>query len=232
MLTHRNTIELAVLDMGGTTINEAGAVEDSFAAGIDAAHLAQSSEQREQMMRYVGTTMGRSKIDVFTHLANGAPGEARTANEAFEEHLRALLSAGRITPIPEADDAIRELQDMGIKVALATGFSRDIQHLILEHLGWQTLADFTVTRQEAGRGRPAPDMPLTALLHTKTTCVQHMLVCGDTVSDMLSGIRAGAGRVVGVESGTTHTAEQLRDAGATDIIATVADLPTLLRTES
>lgn len=44
---------------------------------------------------------------------------------------------------------------------------------------------------------------------------------------MLSGVRAGAGVVAGVLTGA-HDEDALRGAGATDVLASVADLPALL----
>ena len=84
-----------------------------------------------------------------------------------------------------------------------------------------------LTPADAGRGRPHPDMPLTALLRTETSSVEAMVVVGDTVSDMQSGTRAGAGLVIGVLSGA-HGEEQLLAAGADDVISSVAELPELL----
>ena len=80
---------------------------------------------------------------------------------------------------------------------------------------------------DAGRGRPHPDLPLTALLRTETTSVDAMIVVGDTASDMQSGCRAGAGLVVGVLTGA-HDEEQLTDAGAEEVLDSIVELPELL----
>jgi len=52
-------------------------------------------------------------------------------------------------------------------------------------------------------------------------------VAGDTASDMASGRRAGAGWVVGVETGADD-ADRLREGGATQVIFSVAELPGVL----
>ena len=52
-------------------------------------------------------------------------------------------------------------------------------------------------------------------------------MAGDTVADMRCGVNAGAGLVVGVRTGA-HQATALRDAGATHVLTSIADLPGLL----
>lgn len=68
---------------------------------------------------------------------------------------------------------------------------------------------------------------LTALLRAEIDDVREVAVVGDTVGDMLSGRRAGASVVAGTRTGA-HDEQALRDAGATHIVDSVADLPDLL----
>jgi phosphoglycolate phosphatase-like HAD superfamily hydrolase len=70
-------------------------------------------------------------------------------------------------------------------------------------------------------------MILTAVLRLAVTDVAHVVVVGDTASDMLSGRRSGARWVVGVLSGADDR-ERLVGAGATHVLDSVADLPELL----
>ena len=72
-----------------------------------------------------------------------------------------------------------------------------------------------------------PGRVTTALLRTGVSRVAAMVVVGDTASDMLSGVSAGAGLVVGVLTGT-HDSETLEEAGADVVIASVADRAELL----
>ncbi len=78
-------------------------------------------------------------------------------------------------------------------MVLTTGFARVTQDAILAALGWTDLADLTLCPADAGgRGRPCPDLVLTALLRTRAADdVRRIAVAGDTSSDMLSGTRAG-----------------------------------------
>jgi phosphoglycolate phosphatase len=63
------------------------------------------------------------------------------------------------------------------------------------------VVDLFLAPADAGRGRPWPDMPLTALLRLRGESVSSLAVVGDTPSDVEAGLRAGAGLVVGVLSG-------------------------------
>lgn len=62
-MTSIPNIELVVLDMAGTTVQDDGLVEQAFLAANAAAHLAQDPESIERMLDYVRATMGFSKID-------------------------------------------------------------------------------------------------------------------------------------------------------------------------
>ena len=129
--------------------------------------------------------------------------------------------------IEGAEDELRELREAGVKIALTTGSGRSTQNVLLDSLGWRDLVDVTLSPAAAGRGRPFPDMALTALLRTAVSRVDAVVVVGDTASAMLSGAAAGAGLVVGVLTGA-HDAATLTDAGADEVLDSIAGLPALL----
>src|ERR1700759_245029 len=71
---------------------------------------------------------------------------------------------------------------------------------------------------DAGRGRPYPDLVLTALLRLKGSRVRALAVAGDTAADVLCGRNAGAGLVAGVLTGA-HDEDTLQDAGADEVVS-------------
>lgn len=219
-------IELVVLDMAGTTVSDDGTVERAFGRVAERQNIGATAEEREAALEYVRVTMGQSKIEVFRAIT-GDEERAQAANAAFEAAYAEIVAEEGVNEIPGARLAIGQLQEAGITVALTTGFARPTVTAILDALDWNDLADIVLTPADAGRGRPHPDMPLTALLRTETSSVEAMIVVGDTVSDMQSGTRAGAGLVIGVLSGA-HGEEQLLAAGADEVISSVAELPELL----
>ncbi|MFE1379366.1 phosphonatase-like hydrolase [Streptomyces sp. NPDC058740] len=216
---------LVVLDMAGTTVADGGLVEQAFTAAAE-----RLGENPATMIDYVRATMGESKISVFRHLFGGDEDRARQANLAFEEAYGELVAAGRIAPLPGAAEAIAELREQGRTVVLTTGFARVTQDAILDALGWRELVTLTLCPADAGgRGRPFPDMVLAAFLRTGAVDdVRRTVVAGDTSYDMLSGVRSGAGIVAGVLTGA-HGEAALREHGATHVLASVAELPALIR---
>lgn len=222
-------ISLVVFDMAGTTVEDSGLVQQSFAAADEHAGLSRDPVDKARMLAYVTDTMGQSKIDVFRHLSGGNEEQAQSANKAFERCYGRLVRDGNCSAVPGAEELLRSLRSTGIATALTTGFAQETQQAILATLAWQDIADVVLCPGDGVRGRPFPDMPLTALLRTGTPSVQSMLVVGDTTSDITSGLRSGARAVVGVLTGA-HDADQLRAAGATHVLDSVADLPSVLDT--
>jgi phosphoglycolate phosphatase len=210
--------DVAVLDMAGTTVRDDGLVEQAFIAAVG---------PDETQLQYVRDTMGESKIVVFTHLFDGDRVRAEQANKAFEQAYADRVADAGIEPIAGAAEAFDRLRANGIKVALTTGFAPATQTLLIDTLGWRDRVDLWLAPADAGRGRPYPDLALTALLRLGGESVQSMLVLGDTTADVHCGRRAGAGLVAGVATGA-HSEEALRAAGADVVLPSVSELPGLL----
>ncbi|WP_280427408.1 phosphonatase-like hydrolase [Nocardia brasiliensis] len=224
-----NTIQLAVLDMAGTTVADGGLVLRAFEAAATAAGIAAEGPEREAARTYVLDTMGQSKIAVFRALL-GDEDRAQRANLAFEAAYEAQIDEVAITPIPGAATAIGKLRGAGVKVALTTGFSRSTQDRLLHALGWHDIADLTLAPADAGRGRPYPDLVLTALLRLQADAVDRVAVLGDTTSDIATGLAAGAQIVAGTLTGA-HDEAQLRAAGATHVVPSVVEFAELILAE-
>ncbi|MER7511479.1 phosphonatase-like hydrolase [Streptomyces lavendulae] len=228
MTDRTHGLNLIVLDMAGTTVADDGLVERAFEHAAGRLGVEPGSADHTAKLQYVRDTMGESKISVFRHLF-GTEELARRANSAFEQAYAELVDGGLVAPLPGARETIEKLRADGRTVVLTTGFARVTQDAILDALGWRDLADLTLCPADAGgRGRPYPDMVLTAFLRTGAVAdVRHTVVAGDTVYDVLSGNRAGAGIVAGVLTGA-HDRAALTGAGATHVLAGIAELPALL----
>ena len=211
-------ITVACLDMAGTTVADDGTVLEAFAAAVGDLPAAAF----DQAMTTVRSSMGQSKIEVFRRVL-GDEKMARKANEAFEDHYAAAVQAGQVCAMPGAADTIMRLRDAGVRVCLATGFSPATRDAILDKLAWGGLVDLALSPADAGRGRPWPDLPLTALLRLGGGAVSELAVAGDTASDIESGRRAGAAIVAGVLTGASTRAD-LEQPGAPLILDTIADI--------
>lgn len=219
-------IELVVLDMAGTTIQDDGVVEQAFQRAAERTGVADRMPWAGAL-QYVRDTMGMSKIDVFTHLSGGDVAAASAATAAFEGAYSEIVAEQGVSEIAGAADAIADLRDAGLKVVLTTGFAPVTRDALIDGLGWHDLVDLVLSPVDAGRGRPAPDLVLAALLRTGATSVEAVAVAGDTSSDVQSGRRAGAGFVAGVLSGA-HDRAALEAAGAHAVLADVTELPGVL----
>ncbi|MFD0039995.1 HAD family hydrolase [Streptomyces anulatus] len=228
MTAPAHDIRLVVLDMAGTTVADGGLVERAFGTAAQELGVEPGTADHDEKLSYVRATMGESKITVFRHLFSDE-GRAQRANTAFETAYGELVDGGLIAPIPGTRETIEELAATGRTVVLTTGFSRLTQDAVLDSLGWRDLVPLTLCPADAGgRGRPYPDMVLEAFLRTKSAdSVRQIAVVGDTSYDVLSGVRAGAGLVAGVRTGA-HGDDAFREAGASHVLDSVAELPTLL----
>ncbi len=220
-------ITVACIDMAGTTVRDDGTVMAAFTEAIASHNLPAAEFNRA--MKYVRATMGQSKIDVFRHIL-GDEEDARRANASFEKHYAAAVSRGEVEPMPGAAEVFTACRSAGIRVCLATGFSPATRDAIVAALGWASAVDLMLSPADAGRGRPWPDLPLTALLRLGGGSVRELAVAGDTPSDVESGLRAGAGLVAGVLTGAATRQELEAVPGTTSlpgepvVLESIADL--------
>ena len=220
------SVEMVAFDVAGTVLNDDGLVIAAFKKAFEATQPDLWPTHGAQWTQYALDTMGQSKIHVFTELLGDAE-KAHQANVAFEESYVSEIAEVGAVPIAGAEDVFKYLRSKGIAVTLTTGFSRSTLDTLLFKLGWKDLIDLSVTPSEAGRGRPHPDMLNMAVEVLGITKPEHVIVLGDTASDMQAAVSFGAGQAIGVLTGA-HNERTLRDAGATSVIYSVADLKSLI----
>jgi phosphoglycolate phosphatase len=219
--------DLAVLDMAGTTVSDDGVVAGAFRRALEEVGGAAGNGPAGDPEEFVARTMGRSKIEVFTELFGGDVILAEGANRAFEAAYDNAIDGGAVQPIPGAAEAMAALRREGVRVCLTTGFAPRTRDAILEALGWTSSVDLALSPSDAGRGRPWPDMVLTAVLRLEVDDVRRVAVAGDTTNDLLSGWRAGAGIVAGVLTGAQGRSE-LEAVPHTHILGSVAELTAVI----
>lgn len=219
--------EIVVMDMAGTTVADDGLVLDAFTRAVGSLGIGTSDERFAPMMRHVMDTMGESKITVFRALFDGDDALAREANAAFESAYEDLVAGGSCEALPGAEQTISSLRGRGVKVALTTGFSPPTRDAILDALDWRGLVDLALSPADVGRGRPFPDLNLTALVRLGGTDVRAMATVGDTAYDMSAGLASGAGVVCGVLTGA-HDRRKLEEAGAHHVRDSITDLADVL----
>ena len=115
----------------------------------------------------------------------------------------------------------------GIIISICTSDDRASTNSCLQNWDITHLVDFSICGDEVGKEcKPSPE-PLFELCRRAGVLPSECMVVGDTSSDTQMGVRAGAGFVVGVLTGS-GTKEQLLDTGADIVLPSIGFLQGLL----
>jgi len=219
-----------VIDTGGTTVRDDDVALTAFVEALAAYGAGPDVAGFDDRLTFVRRTLGHERLDVFRVLL-GDERRAQLAHRVFDAAIESAIAHGGVEPVPGARQAMEALHDAGIAVCLATGYSQRTLNQIVEAMGWQTLVDHAVAPGIGRRGRPHPDLILSAILELGMESVTEVAVAGDTISDLVAGRRAGASIVAGVLNGA-HRPAELSRAPHTHLIEGVWDLPDLLVQDS
>ncbi len=222
-------IKLACLDLAGTTVGGVAMMERAFAEAIATQGIVPGTGAFARAMVHVHRSRGCPSADVFRGIFPGNEAQAQAANLTFERSFNGLLDRTGLPPLPGTIEALDELRAAGIKLALVSGLSRPLLGRALGVLDWADRLDLALSPEDAGRGRPWPDLILTAVLRLRVDDVRHVAVVGDSENDMRAASRAGASIIAGLLTGT-QSRERLLTGGATHLIGTIADFPALTLT--
>ena len=217
-------IQLVVFDMAGTTVKDQNEVHDCFMQASQKFGLAAPTEQVVGMM-------GWSKKLVFQtlwaeQLGKDHPDYAAKVEASYAEFKTILEDHYRtqaVEPTSSCLELLAWLKSQNIKIALNTGFYREVTNIILQRLGWDrglddnyvgsqdSVIQSSVTPSEIynQEGRPAPYMIQKAMYQLGIRDPQTVIVVGDTPSDLEAGMNAHCFWSLGVTNGT-HTQEQLQ----------------------
>lgn len=223
-------IELVVFDMAGTTVSEGGAVyralretlADNGLQTTDAdLHTVKGTDKREALKTLIEKSALRHDL---------LPGLNAIHEDFVERMLAFYRTDASVKEMPGASATFRQLKQHGIKVALNTGFSRDIAQTLIDRLGWEKnqLIDASVTSDEVERGRPHPFMIRRLMKMLGVADAKHIAKVGDAPSDLQEGRNAGCGVVIGMTEGSS-TREQLAKHPHDHLIASLTQIPELLR---
>jgi phosphonoacetaldehyde hydrolase len=153
--------------------------------------------------------------------------------------------------IPGVAAAIQQCREWGIAIGSSTGYSRELMDIVAPLAAAQGYApDCIVCADDVAEGRPSPLMNLRAAALLGATSLAQVLVLDDTQVGCLAGMRAGCLAVGVTQTGnlcgltldqiratappelerTLANADRLlRQAGASHVIPSVANLPELIR---
>ncbi|AMJ67827.1 HAD family hydrolase [Hymenobacter sp. PAMC 26628] len=232
------SLQLVVLDMAGTTVRDQHEVEACFARAAATTGLHASAARilavQGQAKRFVFDLLWREQ------LGPTAPGAELTAHvdhsyQVFRDVLESHYRTAEVLPTEGCLDLFAFLKGQGIRIALTTGFYREVTDLILRRLGWQvgldaqhrgssqSIIDLSIASDEVTEGRPAPLMIQKAMQTFGITDPRQVWNVGDTPSDLASGRRAGCARSLGLTNGT-HSAQQLAAHPHDGLLASLTEL--------
>jgi len=203
-------IRLTVFDVAGTTVLDDDAVVDAMIAAL-------ASDDVPVPRHAVKAAMGMPKPAAIRQLLNSTDAASSRVDDTRVDRIHHTFvdlvkeRYRRDSSIREADGTtavFRDLRRAGIRVALDTGFSRDVLDVLLARLGWDVdVVDCTVSSDEVAAGRPHPDLIFRAMELTGVASSADVAKIGDTPVDILQGQAAKCGLVVGVTYGTHSRAE-------------------------
>ncbi len=122
----------------------------------------------------------------------------------FEE----IMDTNGIDPIPFAEDLLKKLQKLPVKVALATSSRRKKMEMVMQKLKFLQYFDVIVTGEEVHKSKPAPDIFILAAEKLGLSA-EECIVIEDAASGVLAAKRAGM-KVIAIT--TTHSANLLQTA--------------------
>jgi phosphonatase-like hydrolase len=221
-MTSRNLVDelkLVVFDMAGTTVLDGGEVPAAFAAALAEQGIQVTAEQ-------LNAVRGASKRQAVLNLIPEGPQRqawADAAYAAFKKDLARRFAQG-VRAVPGAIETFAWLRERGVRIALNTGFDREITDLLIAALGWtHGVVDAVVCGDEVRRGRPAPQLIFRCMEATEVDSVEAIAVIGDTTLDLQAGKNARARWNIGVLSGA-HSRQQLQQQPHTHLLGSVAEL--------
>lgn len=217
-------IDLVALDIAGTTIDEKNAVYEVLRQCVEDRGARITDEVFSQ---HKGTEKRAAIMALLD--AGGVDADEAFVDEAHGWFVAELRRRYTTEP-PALFDGVREAignwRDAGIKVALTTGYSRDIVDTLLPAVGLSPNdLDAVICAPDAAAGRPWPYMIHRAMEATGVADVHRVLAAGDTLADLQAAWNAGV-IGVGVLSGSTPR-ESLATKPHAHIVGSVADIPGL-----
>ena len=220
--------ELIACDMAGTTIDEHA---DVYRALENAVRDFGVEVKEEDLQQWMGTEK-KEAIKALIELGGGSASDEQVQAQfvRFRELLLGYYQENPPVALPGVVEALQHLAASGTKIALTTGFSRDVADIILDGLGWKVgpgeLLDTVVAGDETAAGRPAPYMIHRAMELTGIRDVAKVVAAGDTANDLLAAHHAGV-HGIGVLTGKLGR-EDLERYPHAAILESVAGLPEYL----
>ncbi|MHA4738063.1 HAD-IA family hydrolase [Dyadobacter sp. MSC1_007] len=219
------SIELVVFDMAGTTVSDKNFVAIAFREAMQSEGYNIAIEDVNPLMGYEKPLAIKMMLEVFeTDKSKITDALVDTIHSSFVGGMIDFYkTTTEVVPLPNVEETFAALRAEGVKIALNTGFSRDIADVIIGRLGWEDKIDCLVASDEVPFGRPHPDMIRKIMDKLGVESPDLIAKVGDTEVDINEGINAGCKYVIAVTTGAFTRAE-LEPYKPTHIIDDIADV--------
>lgn len=199
-------IELLVLDMAGTTIDEDNVVYKTLMQAVN------NHGYKVSLDEVLASCAGKEKFDAIETLLeelNGKKEDAEAIFKNFSEELRLAYQNLEVKPIKGVEDFLLKVRTSGKKVVLNTGYSSEIAQQLIKKLDWKVNVHFDamITADDVTASRPNPDMIFLAMKQFGISNAKKVLKAGDSAIDIEEGKNAGCGIIIGVLSGAQNRSE-------------------------
>jgi len=198
-------IKLVVFDIAGTTVKDRGEIAGAFQSAL-------ADFGYQIPIEKINLFMGYHKPEAIKKILNEFENDKSLLNEAhiqriYKKFLILMVQyyeqTTELEPLPFAEELFDFLHKNGIKVALDTGFSKEITDIIIERLGWlkNKLIDYYICSDEVSLGRPHPLMIENVMQHFGIINASEVIKVGDTEVDVNEGLNAGCKFSIGITTG-------------------------------
>ena len=221
-----NSIKLIVCDMAGTTVNEGGIVYKTLYETIKQFNIKIDKDE-------IKNWYGINKTEVLNYFltrdenisSEGKPEILKEMLATFKSNLKNNYYNDNCIKLihPHLPSHFNKLRESGIKIALNSGFSVDIQENLINNLNMGEFIDGYISSENVPCGRPEPFMIQELMKRFDITDPHTVIKIGDSMNDILEGKNAQCYKSIGVLSGA-ETRENLVKAGADEILDSVMDL--------
>jgi phosphonatase-like hydrolase len=222
---------LVVFDIAGTTVRDKGNIAEAFIDAFKQHGIVVPTEEVNKVMGW------RKKDAIVILLDQFQPDIAIHSDElvdqihdAFIQNMISFYENDEdLQPLDYAEELFQQLRASNIKVALNTGFTKDITDVILRKLNWKEgqMIDFVVCSDEVPEGRPYPYMIQELMKRSEIIDAKQVVKVGDTEVDVQEGRNADCGLVIGITTGA-YSKELLEQYQPDQVIDHLSELPALM----
>lgn len=224
------SVELVVFDIAGTNVKDKNIVGIAFQEAMRSRGYEIAIEEVNPIMGYQKPLAIQMMLE--KHADNPAMITSELVNEIHDEFVGRMIdfysTTQEISPLTNVEETFTILKEEGVKIALNTGFSRDIADVIIKRLGWEDKIDCLVASDEVEKGRPYPYMIQKIMSELQIDSPEKIAKVGDTEVDINEGINAGCKYVIGVTTGA-FTKEELIPYHPTHIIDNISEVVEILK---